>query len=69
MVDSVRANELLLRVQHRHGDRWVRLEPSPEHDAAEGDPERGWQFGRLFSCPECDEHVKVDLDHDERTVR
>jgi hypothetical protein len=54
-------------VEHRHGDEWVRLEPSAEHESAEADPERGWQFGRIFSCPTCDEQVRVDLDHDERT--
>jgi hypothetical protein len=66
-VDVVRASSELLRVQHRHGDEWVRLEPSPAHDSAEADPERQWQFGRLFRCPTCDEEVRVDLDRDERT--
>ncbi len=67
MVDAVRASTQLLRVEHRHGDEWIRLEPSAEHDSAEGDPERGWAFGRLFRCPTCDEQVRVDLDHDDRT--
>ena len=66
-MDTLRANSLLLNVQHRHGDDWVRLEPSPEHDSAESDPERGWSFGRLFRCPTCDEEVRVDLDRDDRT--
>ena len=66
-MDIVRSTSPLLNVQHRHGDQWVRLEPTPEHDAAEGDAERQWEFGRLFRCTTCDEEVKVDLDWDERT--
>jgi hypothetical protein len=66
-VDVVRASSQLLRVEHRHGDEWVRLEPSPEHDSAEGDVERGWQFGRLFRCRTCDEEVRVNLDRDDAT--
>ena len=27
----------------------------------------GQAFGRLFRCATCDEEVRVDLDHDERT--
>jgi hypothetical protein len=67
MVDSVRANALLLRLEHQHGDRWVRLEPSPAHDSAESDPERAWANGRIYRCPECEETVRVDRDHDDRT--
>ena len=66
-MDIVRATSPLLRVEHRHGDRWVRLEPSPEHDPAENDPERGWATGRIYLCPECEEYVRIDRDHDERT--
>ena len=40
MVDQVRASALLLSVEHRHGDEWVRLEPSSAHDVAQSDPER-----------------------------
>jgi hypothetical protein len=68
-VDQVRASALLLSVEHRHGDEWVRLEPSSEHDVAESDPERTWGLGRIYSCPQCDEQVRVDLDRDERTPR
>ena len=67
MVDARRVNELLLRMEHRHGDRWVRLEPTPEHDAAESDPERAWVSGRIYRCPECSEVVRVDRDRDDRT--
>ena len=66
-MEIVRASAPAFRVEHSHGDRWVRLEPSPQHDAAENDPERTWAAGRLYSCPECDEHVRVDLDRDELT--
>ena len=66
-MDILRANALSFRVEHRHGDRWVRLEPSPQHDVAETDPERSWEHGRIFSCPECDEQVRVDQDWNERT--
>ena len=66
MVEQVRASELLL-VEHRHGDQWVRLQPSSQHDSAESDPERAWGRGRIYSCPECDEQVRVDMDWDERT--
>jgi hypothetical protein len=68
-VETVSALGLQLRVEHRHGDSWVRLEPSPQHDSAERDAERTWAEGRLFACPECDERVRVDLDRDERTPR
>ncbi len=67
MVEQVRATELLWRVEHRHGDQWVRFEPSSEHDVAESDPERAWARGRIYACPVCDERVRVDLDRDERT--
>ena len=67
MVDQVRASQLLL-IEHRHGDEWVRLEPSPVHDVAESDPERAWgSGGRIYACPVCDEQVRVDMDRDERT--
>ena len=67
MVDSLRSALPSLRVEHRHGDRWVRLEPSPAHDPAESDPERGWELGRIYRCTECEEQIRVDLDRDERT--
>jgi len=52
-------------LSHRHGDRWARMEPSPAHDAAEGDPERQWARGRIYSCTECDEQIRVDADREE----
>jgi len=67
MVDSLRSALPMLRLEHRHGDRWVRLEPSPAHDAAESDPERAWEFGRIFRCPECSEEIRIDRDGDDRT--
>jgi hypothetical protein len=69
MVEQLRLATLGgLRVEHRHGDRWVRLEPSPPHDSAESDPERSWgSGGRLYRCSECDEQIRVDLDRDDRT--
>ena len=69
MVDQLRASALMLRVEHRHGDEWVRLEPSSAHDVAESDPERTWNLGRIYACPKCNEQVRVDLDRDERTPR
>ena len=67
MVDSARSMLPLLRLEHRHGDRWIRFEPSPEHDVAENDPERSWASGRLYRCPECSEEIRIDRDHDDRT--
>jgi hypothetical protein len=64
-VDQARLSAMLLRVEHRHGDEWVRLEPSPAHDVAENDPERDWSRGRVYSCPNCEERVRVALDRDE----
>ncbi len=67
-MDQVLGSALLLRVEHRHGDDWVRLEPSRQHDVAESDPERAWgSGGRIYACPVCDEQVRVDMDRDERT--
>ena len=65
-MDAVRSSALLLRVEHRHGDDWVRLEPTPEHDVAESDPERSWPRGRIYACPTCEEQVRVGLERDER---
>lgn len=66
-MDALRSSELLLRLEHRHGDDWVRLEPTPEHDVAESDPERSWPRGRIYACPRCEEHVRVALEPGERT--
>jgi hypothetical protein len=50
-----------LVIEHRHSDgTWGRMEPEPEpHDSAEHDPERRWQFGRIFRCKTCDEQVRI----------
>jgi len=50
-----------LVVEHRHSDgTWGRLEAEPEHrDPAQHDPERDWQFGRIFRCTRCDEEVRI----------
>jgi hypothetical protein len=64
-VENVRLLGLDLRVMHRHGDEWVRLERSPGHDPAESDPERGWGKGTIFRCPSCAEEVLV-VPEDER---
>jgi hypothetical protein len=67
-VEYLRASTLNVHLEHHHGDRWVQLEPTPQHDAAESDPERAWASGgRIYRCPECDEVVRVDLDRDDRT--
>lgn len=66
-MDAVRSSALLLHVEHRHGDDWVRLEPTPEHDVAESDPERSWPRGRIYACPTCEEQVRVALEPSEGT--
>ena len=68
-MDQVRASALTFRVEHRHGDQWVRLEPSPDHDSTESDPERAWSRGRIYACPTCDEQVRVDTERDEGRSR
>jgi len=66
-MDIGRSSLPLVRLEHRHGDRWIALEPSPVHDVAESDPERAWASGRIYRCPECTEEIRVDRDHDDRT--
>jgi hypothetical protein len=65
-MDQVRIVQEAMRIEHRHGDEWVRLEPSPEHTSAEGDPERRWALGRIFRCPSCAEEVRVVRDDERR---
>ncbi len=60
-MDRFRTAELELRMQHRHSDgAWGTLQPRPmHHDAADHDPERDWENGRLYVCTTCDEEVRV----------
>ncbi len=51
--------EMTLRLQHRHGDRFVDLERVPSHDAASTDPERDWGKGQIYRCPACAEEIRV----------
>jgi hypothetical protein len=66
-VDQIKYADYRLNVEHAHGDRWVRLDPARPLDSADDDPEREWDQGRLYVCPECQEQVRVDLDRDDRT--
>ena len=62
-----RIMEAALLIEHRHDDgTWSRLEPSA-HDAAAHDPEREWVKGKtIYTCPICDEQVRVDDSSRER---
>lgn len=61
MVFSSSEFELSRRAQHWHGGNdWGDMEEvTPSHDAAQGDPERGWRVGRIFRCASCDEQFRV----------
>lgn len=49
-----------IRLLHRHGpDDWVPMEPGSHANAAEGDPERGWEHGRVLRCSRCDQEILV----------
>jgi hypothetical protein len=51
-----------MRVEHRHSDgSWGGLEPSPAHDAAESDPERGWPASRIYPCTTGREQVRISM--------
>ena len=55
-----------MHVEHQHSDGgWGRLEPSAAHDAAERDPERAWQAGRLYQCTTCSEQVRITIPTDD----
>jgi hypothetical protein len=59
-VDVNRLIERSFSLEHRHSDgRWESLKPRAHHDASDHDPERGWDRGRIFVCPSCDEQVRV----------
>jgi hypothetical protein len=51
----------MLLLEHRHADgSWTPFEPeSSPHDPAERDPERAWMAGQIYSCPRCDEQIRV----------
>jgi hypothetical protein len=58
----------LAKLHHSHGaDDWHDMvEVTPAHDAAEGDPEREWQHGRIFRCASCEEEIRVVVPETER---
>ena len=58
----------LARLQHHHGgNEWHdMLEVTPNHDAAESDPERSWSRGRIFRCSTCEDEIRVTLPDEER---
>lgn len=59
-MDSMQALELGLRVMHRHGDEWIRMERRrPAHDPAANDPERHWGDATIYACSRCDDQVSV----------
>ena len=48
-----------LRIEHQHADgSWSPMEPRDPHDAADYDPERDWEHGRVYECA-CGETVRV----------
>jgi hypothetical protein len=54
----------LARLEHNHGGgEWHEMVevPSPGHDSAESDPERGWSRGRIFRCTVCEDEIRVVL--------
>ncbi|CAN5734999.1 hypothetical protein BH24CHL5_BH24CHL5_08510 [soil metagenome] len=57
----------LSRFEHDHGDGdWHEMhDVSAAHDAAEGDPERGWALGRVFKCASCESQVRVSMPDEE----
>jgi hypothetical protein len=59
-VDVNRMVQQSLLLEHRHSDgSWERLRPRSHPDQAGSDPERGWQIGRIYVCPSCEETVRV----------
>jgi hypothetical protein len=66
-VDQIKYADYRLNLHHSHGDRWVQFQPAEVLDSAEDDPERSWDAGTLYECPECGEQVRVDLDKDDHT--
>jgi hypothetical protein len=54
------------RFEHSHGgDDWHAMnEVTPSHDAAESDPERAWQRGRIFRCASCEDEIRVTMPED-----
>lgn len=58
-----------LRLEHRHADgSWSTLERS-HHDPANHDPERDWANAQIYSCPTCDEQIRVTAPDTEQVVR
>lgn len=55
------ALELTNRIQHSHGEGdWHDMtEVTASHDAAEADPERAWQGGRVFRCSTCESEIRI----------
>ncbi|HEY6057924.1 MAG TPA: hypothetical protein VIV06_07815 [Candidatus Limnocylindrales bacterium] len=62
-------NPDIVRLLHRHGDSWTRLNPVEHHSPADHDPERDWsRRGRLFRCDSCDEEVLIVPEGAERPI-
>jgi hypothetical protein len=61
-MDYTRTAEVQYRIEHRHEDGgWApMIEEQNHHDAAEHDPERSWDTGRLFRCTKCDEGILIE---------
>ena len=53
-----------IALEHRHSDgSWSPFEEvRTHHDAADHDPERGWEFGQIFRCAACEEEIRVVAD-------
>ena len=50
----------MLRLLHRHGDRWDDISVMEHHDSAAHDPERSWLTGaKVYRCEACDEEFTV----------
>jgi len=53
--------QLQYRIEHEHADgEWGEMvEDRSHHDSADHDPERNWEFRRIFRCNACGEVVTL----------
>lgn len=58
----------LARFEHSHGgNEWHDMhDVTPSHDAAESDPERAWQRGRILRCSACEDEIRVMMPDQDR---
>lgn len=57
-----------IQIEHQHDDgSWAPMEPRDPHDAADYDPERDWERGRVYVCTTCQETIRI-LGPDDRAA-